>query len=367
MVQRRGGSKGKGDRLRIAVLMGGPSREHDVSMDGGRNVVAALPGKLFEVRPVVIGKDGFWRMPPRGWEPPRVASGRGAFDPRNCEGWRAVPGTCEGLVALREWRVDVVVPVLHGRFGEDGIVQACLTAAGIRFVGSDAPASALAFDKVRAKQIFSFHGIDTPAFEVVAVGDLAGSRGEHIEAWVKQFGLPLVLKNPRGGSTLEVRLAEDEGAAISALEDLAASGQRILVEEYVRGRELTVGVIEDRDSGGPKALPVVEIQPRSASFFDYHEKYAADGAREICPADLPAPVAARAEALALQVHEVLGLRGLSRTDMILSEGGDLRVLEVNTLPGMTERGLVPLSAAASGLSFAALVERLVRTAHLPRA
>ena len=335
-------------------------------MDGGRNVVLALPTKLFHVRPVVISKEGAWRMPPRGWEPPDSSSGaEPSFDPRACDGWREFPGTCEALVALRDWRVDVAIPVLHGHFGEDGILQACLTAAGIRFVGSDATASAVAFDKVRAKQVFCHVGIDTPDFEVVSREDLRRGRRERIEGWVDRFGLPLVLKNPRGGSTLEVRLAKDEGAAISALEDLVQSGNRVMVEQHVAGRELTVGVIEDRETGGPKALPVVEIRPRSGSFFDYHEKYAADGAEEICPAPVSEDITDRAQAIALRVHTVMDLHGLSRTDMILTEQGALRVLEVNTLPGMTERGLVPLSAAESGLAFPALVELLVRTARLP--
>jgi D-alanine-D-alanine ligase len=347
--------------------MGGPSSEHEVSMQGGQNVVAALPPTVFEVRPVVIEKDGVWRMPRKGWTVPpngdASATGEPIFDAHAHEGWRTYEGAWEGLVALRSWGVDVAIPVLHGRFGEDGTIQACLTAAGIPFVGSDAAASALAFDKVRAKQLFRFHDVDTPDFEVLSGEELRTGRRARIDSWIERHGLPVVLKNPRGGSTLEVRLAADAGEALSAFEELAAGADRLMLEEHVAGRELTVGVVEGRD--GPRALPVVEIRPRTGQFFDYQQKYAADGAEEICPADLPPALAARVQAVGLKVHRELGLRGLSRTDLILTEDGRLRVLEVNTLPGMTARGLVPLAASKDGVSFPALLETLIRSARLP--
>ena len=357
------GHKSKGDRLRVAVLMGGPSSEHEVSLQGGANVLGALSAELFEARPVVISREGVWRMPPRRWQAPTAQDG--GFDAHHgAEGWRTYEGPCEAMVALREWSVDVAIPVLHGRFGEDGTVQAILAGAGIPFVGSDMASSATAFDKVRTKEILRFHGIDTPDFEVVEAGALQGSRGTRIAGWIARFGLPLVIKNPRGGSTLEVRIAQDEGEVLAALEDLLPQAERILVEQHVNGRELTIGVLEDREQGGPVALPVVEIRPRGGTFFDYQQKYAVDGAEELCPAPIPEDVAESVSALGLRVHRLLGLRGLSRTDLILTPEGCLQVLEVNTLPGMTERGLVPLAAARRGIDFPSLISNLVRTARL---
>jgi D-alanine-D-alanine ligase len=352
----------KSDRLRIAVLMGGPSSEHEVSLQGGQNVVSALSPELYHVRPVVITKEGAWRLAPRKWAPP---AGGALFDAHDTDDWREHATACEALIALREWGVDVALPILHGRYGEDGTIQAVLTVAGIPFAGSDTAGSAIAFDKVRAKEVFRYHGIDTPDFDVIPTADLVRGRRERIEIWAERYGYPLVLKNPRGGSTLEVKVAHDEGEALSAIQALTEGADRLMVEEYVAGRELTVGVVEDRESGGPIALPVVEIRPRRAGHFDYHEKYAADGAEELCPAPIPDEIAEHARAIALTVHRTLGLRGLSRTDMILDADNRLRVLEVNTLPGMTERGLVPLAASVSGLDFPGLVANLVRTAHLP--
>jgi D-alanine-D-alanine ligase len=149
------------------------------------------------------------------------------------------------------------------------------------------------------------------------------------------------------------------------VDELVPPADRLMVETFVRGRELTVGVLEGRETGADAALPVVEIRTRTGGLFDYHQKYAADGAEELCPAPVDPEVSGRAQALALKVHAVLGLRGLSRTDVMLDEHGGLHVLEVNTLPGMTARGLVPLAAAATGVDFPTLVSNLVRTARLP--
>jgi D-alanine-D-alanine ligase len=346
----------RGDRLRVAVLMGGPSSEHEISLQSGRNVVEALDPRRFDVRPIVISREGRWRMPPRTW---RRA---GAFDPHDSEGWREARGLLQALEEIQDWRADVAVPVLHGRFGEDGTLQACLAAARIPFVGSGSRASALASDKIRTKEVLSFHGISTPDFEVLDAERLRANRSEAAERLVERFGVPLVLKDPRGGSSLEVRIVDDAGEAAVAIGQLAPPAEQVLAEAYVRGRELTAGVVHDRERGEPIALPIVEIRPRRGRFFDPFEKYDPEGAEELCPAPLPEAVEAEARALGLRLHRLLGLEGISRTDMILTADGRLEVLEVNTLPGMTEQSLLPRAARAMGLAFAALVENLVRTA-----
>lgn len=349
----------KSERLRVAVLMGGPSSEHDVSLMGGTNVVDALDKRRFDVRPVVITREGRWRVAARP-----CAAGAPGFDPHRDGGWREFPTACEALVHLRARGTDVALPVLHGRFGEDGTLQACLSAAGIPFVGSDSRGSVLAADKVRTKEILSFHGIPTPRFEVLTAEALKRGRPVTAERLVKDFGLPVVLKDPLGGSTLEVRICEDLGQVLAGMDELIPPAERLLVETYVKGRELTVAVLDDRESGRPTALPVIEIRPKRGRCFDYHEKYSADGAEELCPAPLEPAMEAAARALGLRVHLVLGLRGLSRTDLMLDAAGQLTVLETNTMPGMTSRSLVPRAASAVGIPFPLLVENLVRTASL---
>jgi len=345
---------GRGDRLRVAVLMGGPSSEHEVSLQGGAKVVDALDVARFEVRPVVIGRDGAWQILAR--------APSGPCDPRRTEGAKRLPNAPSAILHLLDWPVDVAVPVLHGRFGEDGTIQACLAAVGIPFMGSGSAASALAMDKVRTKEVLAYHGIPTPAFAELGVEGLKRRLAEQAEALVAEHGTPLVLKDPCGGSSLEVRIADDAREVAVAIEELVPPAKRLMVEAYVRGRELTASVIDDRERGRPVALPVVEIRPRKARSFDYHEKYAPDGAEEICPAPIPPEVEAEARRLGLLVHRLLGLQGISRTDLILDEQGVLQVLEVNTIPGMTEQSLVPRAARTAGISFSALVERLIRTA-----
>ncbi len=338
--------------------MGGPSSEHDVSLQGGAKVVEALDPDRFDVRPVVIGRDGSWQVPPRAtWR----ANGS-AFDPGRIEGWKTYDGPLPALTHLKEWQADVVVPILHGRFGEDGTVQACLSAAGLTFVGSGSGASAIAIDKVRSKEIFVYHGLHTPVFEELDGERLARGVSATADDLVARHGTPLVIKEPCGGSSLEVVIADDAGEVAMAIQRLAPPATRLMVERYVKGRELTCGVILDRETREPIALPIVEIRPRKSRSFDYTEKYSPNGAEEICPAPIDADVEAEAKRIGLLVHHVLGCAGLSRTDFILDEEGRLQVLEVNTLPGMTDTSLVPRAAQAIGISFPALIETLIRTA-----
>ena len=351
------------DRIRVAVLFGGPSSEHDVSLKGGANVVDALDRRQYEVRPVLITREGKWRLASKAVE----AGGRNGkpgrpFDPLAADaGWRDPVNAWFGLAELVDWKTDVALPILHGRFGEDGTIQACLEAAGIRFAGSGVRASAIAIDKLRTKEILAYHGVRTSRFRTVGREDLARSLQTLAGELVAEFGLPLVVKDPLGGSSLEVRICEDVQQVGLALGALSRTSARLLVEAYVKGREFTGGVLDDRERGRPIALPLIEMKPKNAKFFDYREKYDPDGALEICPADVEARVEAAGRSLALRVHDLIGLRGVSRTDMILDEAGEFSVLEVNTMPGMTSRSLIPKAAAVAGIEFPDVLDRLIRT------
>jgi D-alanine-D-alanine ligase len=351
------------DRLRIAVLMGGPSSEHDVSLQGGANVVDALDRRRYEVRPVVLTREGRWRVWTKAVAAPHRNGRVHGFDPRAASSqWKEFDGPWGGIQELLEWQPDVALPVLHGAFGEDGTLQACLAAAGIPFAGSGVRGSALAIDKIRTKEVLGWHGVPTPAFGVLAREELARGRAQIAEDLLRRFGSPLVVKDPLGGSTLEVRVCRDAREAALALEALSPPADRLLVEAFVPGRELTAAVIDERERGQPTALPLVEIRPRSSTFFTYREKYDAEGATELCPAEVSPEQEAEGRALGLRVHQILGLRGLSRTDLILDGEGRFQVLEANTLPGMTARSLVPRAAAAAGIDFPSVLDRLIRTA-----
>lgn len=353
------------ERIRVAVVMGGPSSEHDVSLRGGSNVVDALDRKRYEVRPVLVTREGRWRIAAKPVETPRSPRpGRpSGFDPLAPDvAWKEHAGPWSAIAELVDWRADVVLPILHGRFGEDGTIQACLHAAGIRFAGSGVRGSALAIDKIRTKEVLAFHGVPTARFRTVTREDLARGRQALAEEVCAQLGTPVVVKDPLGGSSLEVRICDTPRDVALAFETIGASAERLLAEAFVRGREFTGGVLDDRERGRPIALPLVELKPRNARFFDYREKYDAEGALEVCPAEVPPEVESAGRSLALRVHDILGLRGVSRTDMILGDDGRFVVLEVNTMPGMTARSLVPKAASVAGIDFAGVIERLIRTA-----
>jgi D-alanine-D-alanine ligase len=286
-------------RLRIAVLMGGPSAERDVSLQSGRMVAEALRPTGAVVLPVVV----------------------------------------EGAEFALPANTDVAFIAMHGAFGEDGQIQRILEERGVAYTGSDAAASERAFDKITAKECFIEASIPTPHY-----GDNAR--------------FPVVVKPARQGSSVGVTIVRDRQALDAALAKARKYDDRILIEEFVRGRELTVGILGNRE------LPVVEIRTRNG-FFGYHEKYSAGGAEEIVPAPLDSTVASKALRFSRLAHERLGCRDFSRVDLMLSDRSEVFVLEVNTIPGLTQNSLLPKAAKAAGLSMSDLCVRMVEMA-LPR-
>lgn len=234
---------------------------------------------------------------------------------------------------------------LHGAPGEDGLVQAMLDRAGCPYQGSGPAGSFLALHKAAAKQIFRQAGLPTADWEYLPL------RPE--ETWQPRLPYPFYVKSNTGGSSLRMGRARDRAELDARLAEIFAAGDEALLENEVKGREVTCGVL------GEDALPPVLIEPVGTNFFDYRNKYSVDGAREICPAPLPPPALTEVRKLALAAHRALGLSGYSRTDFILAENGALSLLETNTLPGMTATSLVPQEAKAVGLDFGGLLEKLM--------
>ncbi|MBX5467809.1 MAG: D-alanine--D-alanine ligase [Firmicutes bacterium] len=313
--------------MRVAVVAGGLSEEHAISVASGTMVVEALAGHArYQPALVVIGRDGVWRL--------------GPTEAAGVTGISRAKATAEGVRLLAEF--DLAFLALHGRFGEDGTIQGVLEYLGLPYTGSRLLASALAMDKRRAKQWFRAHGLPVPR-------DVAPEAG---------MEFPVVVKPNCGGSSVGVQLVDSPDALEAAL---AAAGPGALVEERLLGREVTCAVLEDL-SGEVEALPVIEIVPRRGRFFDFAAKYEEGGADEVCPAPLAVEVTARIQALAVAAHQALGCRHFSRTDMILTADGPV-ILETNTIPGLTPASLLPKAARAAGMSFAQLVERLLRLAE----
>lgn len=308
-------------KSRIAVLMGGPSSEHEVSLRSGEMVLKNLDAKKFESFPVKIEKDGTWPIT---------------------------------LKELKE-KSDVCFIALHGEYGEDGQVQGLLETFKIPYTGSDPIASDLAMDKQATATLLSQSGLAIPASILVAENDPYAE-------WAiqKNFSVPLVVKPNNLGSSVGVSMVKNQNNLKEALQLVFQNSSFALAQKYISGREVTCGVLEI--NGVPIPLVPTEIIPNQSEFFDYYAKYNSRGAQEITPPRLPAKLIKKIQMTALKVHKLLGCSGMSRTDMILGKDGNLYILELNTIPGLTETSLLPQQAAAMGIGFPQLLEIIINSA-----
>ncbi len=310
----RGAKLGSLKKARVAVLMGGVSREREISLKTG----AAVLGALLEGGVDAFGIDADSDVPAK----------------------------------LKKGRVEAVFVALHGRHGEDGCMQGLLEIMGIPYTGSGPRASAMAMDKVVTKKIFSYHGVKTPEFREC----VKGSRRPGLT-------LPVVVKPVREGSAIGVsvvrRWADFKGAFARAARSAAPrlGPSSVMAEEFIEGRELTVSILDS------KALPIIEIRPKGG-LYDFHAKYTAGAAEFIVPAKIGRLVQKRVLKEALSAYNALACSGAARVDVILGPGSTPYVLEVNTVPGLTERSLFPMAAKRSGLSYSRLVRKILSGASL---
>lgn len=334
----------------VLVVLGGYSTEHDVSLKSGTGVIRQMDPDLYRPWPVVLTRDRRWRWP----SAPLSTTLQSLFEGGRhdlpagdlSDGWNESDKPC-----LDRMKVDGAFLALHGDWGEDGRMQSLLEYHGVPYTGSGVLGSATAMDKSRTKEILATREI--PLSPSVELSTSMGARAlaHRIKEWAD---LPLVLKVPTGGSSIGVHIARTDEDLERAAEQLCREEKRVLVEKFVAGRELTCGYIE-----GQPPLPPTEIRPRCGDFFDFSSKYLPGGSEEITPAPLSAEQTREIQELARRVHETLRLRAYSRTDFILSEDGFV-VLEVNTLPGMTETSLIPQQAAHIGLSYRDLVTAILK-------
>jgi D-alanine-D-alanine ligase len=248
-------------------------------------------------------------------------------------------------------RIDVALIILHGLYGEDGTVQGLLDLLGIPYQGSKVLGSAIAMNKLISKQLFEHSGIPTPPFIITRQGDSIDPK-----MCVQKLGLPLVIKPVEGGSSVGMTIVKSEESLKSAVDIAFEHDQTVILEAYIEGIELTGGVLGNNDL---QALPLIEIIPnKDHEFFDYEAKYVAGVSQEICPARIDDELTQKAQTLAKMAHRALACKGYSRTDMIL-KGQEIYVLETNTIPGMTATSLLPQAAAAAGLNFSQLLDKLI--------
>jgi D-alanine-D-alanine ligase len=353
-------------RLRVAVLFGGPSAEREVSLWSGTRVLAALDPKKYEALPVEITVEGKWLPRPDllALPSPGTGAGRGSSSASGATGGAsrsAVPALASAShhidEVVRQGDIDVVFIALHGPYGEDGTVQGLLELLRIPYTGSGVLASALAMDKLRSRQVLQANGIPVPAWTAFEASRWPAARAEIAGRIARDLGYPCVVKPNAQGSSIGVAIVRAESDLDAAVEAALAFDDVALVEEYLRGTELTCGVMDDPETGAPQALPVIEIVPKR-EFFTYEAKYEKGASEEICPARISAAQAGKAQDLAIRTHKVLGCEGFSRTDLFLTSG-DLIVLETNTIPGLTEGSLIPLAASTAGISYPELLDRMI--------
>jgi len=348
------------EKTRVAILYGGRSAEHDVSRLSAANVLKAIDRTRYQVVPIAISRDGRWRL-----QPSSEAGADGAGAPVSEDGVEValLPGGKGRLVALTESGeqpdpVDVVFPVLHGPFGEDGSVQGYAEVADVAYVGCGILASAAAMDKDVAKRLLREAGLGVARSVTVLRGDV-GSFQEIAGA----LGLPFFAKPARQGSSFGVSKVHDRDGFEQAVETALSYDSKALIEEFVDGREIECSVLERAD-GSLTVSPPGEIIPADKhGFYTYEAKYFdADGALVKVPADVPADVVARTSEMAARAFRGLGCEAMARVDFFLRADGSLLVNEVNTLPGFTDISMYAKALAAIGIGYSQVIDVLIEHA-----
>ena len=302
---------------RIGVLMGGPSEERQISLRSGKAVYESLKNANFDVVPIDI-------------------------ESQDLE---------ENIRKIKSYNIEVAFIALHGRFGEDGTIQKLLEDLGIPYTGSGVLASKFALDKVLSRQRFLSFGLNVPDYIVIEKKDF-----DKTYLSLNKFKFPLVVKPACQGSSIGLSIVEDKDSLSKAIDLAFSFDERIIIEEYIKGRELTVGILDE------EPLPVIEIIPKK-KFFDYEAKYTPGLTEYVVPAKLEEKIASQAKNSALLAHKSLDCFGFSRVDMILNKENKVFVLEVNTIPGLTETSLLPKAAKAVGIGFLELCLKLIDSAY----
>lgn len=359
-----------GRRPRLAVVFGGRSTEHAISCVTAGSVLAALDRDRYDVVPIGITREGRWVL--TADDPSTLAIENGNLPEVSSSDSGVVltaDPTRRGLVVHDSQSVpeiltgvDVVLPLLHGPFGEDGTIQGLLETAGVPYVGAGVLASAMAMDKQYMKLVLVGSGLPDIAHVVVRPREWETDRAAVRES-VTSLGFPVFVKPARGGSSIGITKVHDIGELDDAIEHARESDPKVIVEAMIEGREIEVGVLEGLDGNPPDVSVAAEISVRKGrEFYDFDAKYLAGDTDITVPADLPERVYEQIRTLAVAAFEALSCEGLARVDFFVTPDDQVFVNEVNTMPGFTPTSVFPRVWAATGLDYAALVDRLVQSA-----
>lgn len=312
-------------KLKIAILYGGPSNEHDVSVSSAQNVLSQIDKELYDVIKIPISKEGLFSINNQEYK------------------------TVEAITEIKKI-ADVVFPVLHGKFGEDGTIQELLERVALPFVGSGSKASRIAINKNISNVVFAKNNLSIPQSEVITKNN-----------FIISINFPVIVKPLDEGSSLGVHKCKSQEELNAVVEKVFIDHSEMLVQEYLSGREFTCGVLDI--DGIPTPLPPSEIILKSTELFDYEAKYTPGACTEVTPAEIDDSLEEEIQDVVLQCHEILNCKSISRTDVIISENGTIYVLETNTLPGMTKTSFIPAQAKAFGLSMTELITLLIKSAR----
>jgi D-alanine-D-alanine ligase len=358
------------ERVRIALVFGGRSTEHAISCISAASVLRAIDRSRFEVVPIGIATDGRWVLAPDDADRLAVVDGRlPEVDETGQSVVLAGDPTIRGLVPMTATEasdrlavVDVVLPLLHGPYGEDGTIQGLLELAGVPYVGSGVLASAVSMDKEYMKAVLTAHGFAVGPYAVVRPRDWEADRQAALGK-LRALGLPVFVKPARGGSSIGITKVTSYDDLEAAVDEARLSDPKVIVEAMVHGREIECGVLEGALGGTPDASLPAEIRVTGEhDWYDFTAKYLDDVTEFDIPAGLDAATTARVRDMACAAFDALSCEGLARVDFFLTADGGLVVNEVNTMPGFTPASMFPRMWAATGLDYPALVERLVTTA-----
>ncbi len=320
-------SKGN-KKKKVAVLVGGPSDEHEVSLESGNEVLKNLPREKYEGRIIVVSREGEWELP---------------------------------LEDVRR-SYDLAFIAMHGSYGEDGTVQRMLEEVGMPYTGSTSSVSALGMNKFMSLRIFKAAGFTVPPTQHFTRNHWNNRKEDVVESIVHHLDKPWILKPNSSGSSVGVKIVKKESELPSALDFLFREFKEVIVQKYIEGKEVTCGVLDYGSADTAFPLLPTEIVPIQRDFFDYKAKYDTGCHEYVTPARIPAPYLKEVRKIALSAHKLVGARHFSRTDMIIGKDKKIYVLEINTIPGFTEISLLPQEAKHYGISFVKLLDMVLESA-----
>ena len=344
-------------KLNLAVVFGGKSDEHEVSLKGAREVMNNLDSGKYNVITIAVTRKGNWLIGDKGAKYMDLnlpdAQTAGGVSIEKSQSLVTTEGTFPQGDLISS--IDLFLPIGAGAFIEDGTIQGMFEAMDVRYVFSGVLASALAMNKSKTKVIAKSAGLKV-AREML----LHKNKKYNLENVIKKIGLPAVTKPTTSGSSVGISISDSAEKLDVAIKEAFMYSDEVMIEQFVKGRELTAGVMGNKNL---KALPIVEIIPKISTFFDYRAKYEAGGSEEVCPANIPDDIAKKAQKYAIKIFKALGCRDLSRADFIWNvTDNKLYFLEINTIPGMTSASLAPKAAKAAGFTFGTFLDKLISEA-----